>query len=73
MEKVIVDGSEVDVGLEIKDGKFVLKATYVGKGGDAVVQLGVSADYFLDKLKDKIGGKIDDAIIDVIKVAVKAL
>lgn len=73
MEKTIVDGSEVDVLFEIKGGKFVLTSAYAGKGGEAKVELSVDGDYFLDKLKEKIPGKIDDAVIDVIKIAVKAL
>lgn len=73
MEKVIVDGKEVDVKFEIKQGKIVLIGDYVGHGGSAKIELGISADYFLDELKAKIPGTFDDAIIEIAKQSIKAL
>lgn len=71
MEKVIVDGSEVDVKVEVKEGKIVLLADYAGKGGNAKVELAVGVDYFLDKLAERIPGTIDDAVLAVVKQALK--
>lgn len=63
--------SELKLKIEIKDGKVLLSALYDGKGVDANMGVSVDSDYFLDQLKEAIPGQIDDAIIDVLKVAFK--
>ena len=69
MEKAI--SSEVKFDLEIKDGKIVVSAIYDGKGLDSTISLAMDGEYFLDKLAEKIPGKMDDMIIAAIKGALK--
>lgn len=57
-----------DLELEIKEGNLVL--SFDSKGVKASVT--VESGYFLDKLAEKIPGQIDDAVIAVIKSALKA-
>lgn len=71
MDKVLLDGKEVDVDLQIAEGKVKLKAVYAGHGGGANVELFVSSDYLLDKLAAAIPGTIDDAILAIAKEALK--
>jgi len=72
MDKEIVKGeigSEGEYSLEIKDGKLRMTVGYDGKGVNTGVYLDLEPDYFLDKLKEAIPGKIDDIIIDTLKAA----
>jgi hypothetical protein len=59
---------EGEVTAELKDGDLVI--TYGGKGAQAIVN--VDMGYLLDKLAEAIPGTVDDAIIAVIKAAIKA-
>lgn len=63
----LVDMGELDIKFE--EGK--LKLVYAGKGGGGMVYAEI--DYFMDKLKDAIPGEIDDAIIELLKGAMKAI
>ena len=73
MEKVLVDGKEVDVGIEIANGKVEFSAVYGGAGGGAEFKAYVSSDYLLDKLAAKIPGTFDDALIAIAKEALKKI
>lgn len=64
---------EVSVKVEIKDGKIVLSSLIDTAGLGGNVSLHVGADYFLDELAKKVPGQIDDAIIAVLKAALKAV
>lgn len=66
-------GPEAKVKVVISGGKLSLVADLDTKGVDANVSVGVDTDYFLDELAKKIPGVIDDAVINVLKIAVKAL
>lgn len=59
--------------VEIKEGKIQLSAVLDTGGLDAQVTVSVDSDYFLDELAKKIPGTIDDAVVGVLKVALKAL
>lgn len=59
---------EGEVKAELKDGDLVV--TYGGKG--ATAQVNIDMGYLLDKLAEAIPGQIDDAVIGVIKAAIKA-
>lgn len=75
MEQSIVNkelGSEGSLQLDLKAGKLVLEVKYDGAGVDGSIKVEVSADYFLDKLKEKIPGQVDDTIIEILKAALKA-
>jgi len=56
-----------EVALHLVDGDLVI--VYHGAGGK--VEVSVETDYFLDKLKDVIPGKIDDTVIELLKGALK--
>lgn len=64
---------EAHVGVAVTGGKIVLTSQLDSKGVDALVTVGVDAEYFLDELAKKIPGVIDDAVIGLIKSALKAL
>ena len=73
MEKVLVDGKEFDMKLVISGGLVKIVGDYAGSGGAAKLEAGVSVDYFIDELKAKIPGQIDDAVLEIVKAALKAL
>lgn len=66
-------GSEGSVSVDLSGGKLSLSAKYDSKGLDGEVKLSVDSDYFLDKLAEAIPGKLDDAVIAVLKAALKQL
>lgn len=73
MEKELSQGKEHDVDLEIKEGKLAVVGKYEGHGGGADVKLYVKIDYLFDKIAEKIPGQVDDAVIAIMKQALKAL
>jgi hypothetical protein len=64
---------EANVTVEITEGNIVLKAALDTSGLGAQLITTVNGDYFFDKLKEAIPGQIDDAVIDMLKAAVKAI
>lgn len=58
-----------EIKVELKEGKICL--LYDGKGGD--IELKLEVDYFMDKLKEAIPGEIDDAVIELLKGALKVM
>jgi len=64
--------SEANLMLELNDGNVILKVVYDGKGVDGEVSVKVSGDYFIDKLKEAIPGDVDDAVLEIIKAALKS-
>jgi hypothetical protein len=64
---------ETELDLEIKDGKMRFSFGYDGKGLDGGVYLDLDPEYFMDKLAALIPGEIDDALLGMLKVALKAL
>jgi hypothetical protein len=73
-EKVLNEmalGSEGGVKLVVADGKLKLEVKYDSKGLDGVVGLELDPDYFIDKLAEAIPGKVDDAILNILKAALK--
>jgi hypothetical protein len=65
-------GAETDLQLKLVDGVLKVGVVYMGKGVGATVSVDVSSDYFLDKLAALIPGKLDDSIIGILKMALKA-
>ena len=59
----------VDFDLKYVDGKVVCLLKYDGQGVDGELKVMVEPEFFLDKLKEAIPGKLDDKIIDLIKAA----
>lgn len=73
-EKVLNEvslGSEGGVKLSIEGGKLKLEVVYDSKGLDGSIGLMLDPDYFIDKLAEAIPGKIDDAILNILKAALK--
>lgn len=71
LEKQLSDNAKALV--EITGGKLSLKADLDTAGVDAQVSVSVDTDYFFDELAKKIPGTVDDAVIALLKNAVKAL
>jgi hypothetical protein len=65
-------GSEGSYDIDLEAGDLVFKVAHGSKGVSAGVEVRIKADYFLDKLAEKIPGEVDDAIFAVLKGALKA-
>lgn len=81
MEKDIIDGPIGNIGsydVEFKGGYLVGKVAINTKAlGDVVeiesaVAIKLAADAVIDAIKKAIPGEIDDAILEVVKAALKA-
>lgn len=66
-------GAEGEALLLIEGGKLSLVAKYDSKGLDGEIKLSVDSDYFVDQLAAKIPGQLDDAILAVLKAALKQM
>lgn len=73
MDISAVEKGEFKASVKFEKGVVVCEAGYDGKGADAGAFVKVESDYFFDKLAEAIPGKIDDAVLALIKQAVKAL
>lgn len=66
-------GPEANVKVVVSGGKLSLVVALDTKGIDGAVSLSVDSDYFLDELAKALPGTLDDAIISVLKTALKAM
>lgn len=66
-------GPEGSVKVLIGGGKIGLAAVLDTKGLDASLSVSADSDYFIDELAKLIPGVIDDAILAVVKAALKTL
>lgn len=57
---------EANWEIELADGKLMIKAKFQGTGGGVELVGNIDKSYFLNKLKEKIPGKIDDVLIDLL-------
>ena len=73
MEKEMQLSKEAAVDVKLSQGKVILEAKYDGAQADAMLSVSVSVDMLLDKLAEKIPGQIDDAVIGLLKAALKAV
>lgn len=64
-------GPESSWEIELVEGNLLVKAKFEGVGGGAELTGIIKKDYFLNKIKEKIPGKIDDMLIDLISAAFK--
>ena len=64
---------EANVKVVLSGGKINLVAALDTKGMDANLSMSVDSDYFLDELAKAIPGQIDDAILAILKTALKAM
>ena len=75
MDKDILEGNIGNVGqydVEFKGGKLVGKVMAERSGMSAAIELSVDSDVILDAIAKAIPGQIDDAVIGLIKAALKA-
>jgi hypothetical protein len=68
-----VIGEEGSYALKFEGGKVLLEASHVHASGKVSFVIEQDAEYFMDKLAEAIPGKIDDAILALLKGAVKAV
>lgn len=74
MEKEIASGqigSDGSYKVEFKDGSLKAECGYMA-GVKAGVSLEIPVDFVLDAIKNAIPGKVDDAVIEMLKGALKA-
>ena len=64
-------GSHGDFDLEIENGQLILEVAYDGEGVDGMLRISVDGIHFMDKLKNVIPGQFDDAVIEMLKGALK--
>lgn len=72
MDIIKGQNGEVEFAIKVEKGVVLFEVGYAGAGSSAGVKVTLESDYFLDKLKAAIPGQIDDSVIDLIKVALKA-
>ena len=66
-------GPEASYDLKMEGGQLKLSANYKGVQAGASASISVEPGLFLDKLKALIPGQLDDALIELVKGALKAL
>lgn len=71
MEKSVEVSKELEVKIEIKEGKIVLIGDYEGKLGGVELKLSVNADQLIDAIVAKTDNTIDDKIGELLKAALK--
>jgi hypothetical protein len=62
---------ELDVKIELKDGKITLLGDYEGKMGSAKLELSVGTDILIDAITAKIPGELDNKLGELLKAALK--
>lgn len=71
MEKSLEVSKELEVKIEIKEGKIFLVGDYEGKLGGAKLELSVSTDQLIDEITSKTENTIDDKLGELLKSALK--
>ena len=71
MEKAVEVSKELEVKIEVKEGKIVLIGDYEGKLGGVELKLSVSTDQLIDAITAKIPGEIDNKLGELLKSALK--
>lgn len=66
-------GSEGQYSIVFKEGKAILEAAHVHASGKVALVIEQDACYFLDQLAQAIPGTIDDALLTILKAAVKSI
>jgi hypothetical protein len=76
MDKVLIDGKIGEVGkyeVDIKGGNLIVLASVSASPIDANVVVKVDAGIVLDAIAKAIPGKIDDALLAILKAALLAV
>ena len=71
MEKSVEVSKELEVKIEVKEGKIILIGDYEGKLGGVELKLSVSTDQLIDAITAKIPGEIDNKLGELLKSALK--
>jgi hypothetical protein len=71
MDLMNIQKGEGSLQMKIEDGKVKVALAYDGKQADAKLEISLGADEYLEMLKKAIPGKLDDTIIDMLKLAMK--
>lgn len=71
MEKSVEVSKELEVKIEVKEGKIILIGDYEGKLGGVELKLSVSAEQLVDAITAKIPGEIDNKLGELLKAALK--
>lgn len=66
-----INKGEANLSLKIEEGKIVLTISYDGKQADAKLVIALEIDQYLDMLKKAIPGELDDAVIELLKGAMR--
>lgn len=66
-----IQKGEGNLTLKVEDGKVVMVISYDGQQADASLSVSLEVDQYLDMLAEAIPGDIDDAVIALLKGAMK--
>ena len=66
-----IQKGEGNLTLKIEEGNVVMSVKYDGQQADAELKITLEADKYLDMLAEAIPGEIDDAVIALLKGAMK--
>jgi len=66
-----IQKGEGNLSLKIEEGKVKVILSYDGQQADAKMEIILDSDQYLDMLAEAIPGDIDDAIIALLKGAMK--
>ena len=71
MEKAVEISKELDVKVELKDGKLAVIGNYEGKLGAAELKLSVSIEQVIDAIVKSTENTVDDKLGELLKTALK--
>ena len=71
MEKSVEVSKELEVKIEVKEGKIILIGDYEGNLGGVELKLSVNAEKLIDAIVAKTDNTIDDKIGELLKAALK--
>jgi len=71
MEKSVEVSKELDVKVELKDGKLAVIGNYEGKMGSAELKLSVSIEQVIDAIVKSTENTVDDKLGELLKAALK--
>lgn len=66
-----IQKGEGNLTIKIEDGKVMMVIAYDGQQADANLTVSLEVDQYLDMLAEAIPGEIDDAVIALLKGAMK--
>lgn len=64
---------EVKYSVKFEGGKLVVEAAYDGQLADAALKVSVGSDEVINAIEKAIPGQIDDKLLELVKIALKAI